>query len=206
MWFLLLLIVKAKFCVAQEIAHIDETPSKILLMFPSSHPIVVHYENSTSYIVDNLFASGFQWIIHFVNHDVLHDFLRPAGESVLNVVALDNQTLFLRYSWTDYNVEQEDVVFFVEDSVTKADGAKPLWKDPTGVLPWTNSIIYILAETQLYYVCYCCGKRSSILQEVTVKQIPILMKTFRICYDFNGTTFKVAYISYKPFFWCEWGL
>lgn len=202
MWVVVLLTIKAQFCVAQFAAQIDTTPSKILLMFPSTQPVVVHYENSTSYIVNTLFTSGFNGIIYFINHDVFRDFLRPSAESVLNAVVLSNHNLFLRYSLRDYNIEQEDVVFFIEESATKPNGMKPLWDDVKETLTWTNSLVYIIERAQLYYCCYCCGKKSGVLQKIVTPDVPYLVKTFRICYDFNGALFKIAYISYEPFFWC----
>lgn len=178
-------------------------PSQILLAFPTSYPVVVHYENSTSYIVDAFFFYRFNWIMYFINHDVFDGFLRPSSASVVNVVALNNQNYFLRYAWSDHNVEQEDVVFFIEESSGKGNGSQALWKDPEPTPPWTNALIYILDEAQLYYSCYCCGKKSGVLKKVAVAQVSDLIKTFRICHDFSGVTLKVGCIPYEPFFWCE---
>lgn len=203
MWIIILLVLKAQLAVTEPVKKTDLTPSQILLMFHYSHPVVVHYENSTSYIVNTLFTQGFNWIIYFVNHDLFRNFLRPNSESVLNVVVLNNQSLFLEYSWIDYNVQQEDVVFFVDETVKKANGSLPVWKYPQGTVTWTNALVYILEESKLYYYCYCCGKKSGMVQEINVTQVAALLKMFRICYDFNGAVFKVAYVPYEPFFRCK---
>lgn len=199
MWIIILLVLIPQLTTTQSV---DTIPSKILLMFPTSRPIVIHYENTTSYIINSIFTQGFNRIIYFVNHNVFDNFLRPNSESVLNVVVLNNQNLFLRYSLTDYNIQQEDVVFFIEENIIKPNGSVALWKSFQQTI-WTNVLIYILKKEELYYCCYCCGKKSKILQKTSLTQLPFLIKTFRICYDFNGVVFKVAYIVYEPFFWCK---
>lgn len=204
MWYIILLLIKSPLSIiAEPVKTIDTTPSRVLLMFPASHHVVVHYENKTSYLVNTIFAEGFEWIVYFVNHDISQDFLRPSSNSVLNLVILDNQMLFLRYSWTDYNVEQEDTVFFIEENLLKPNHTVPIWKASQEMIIWTNALIYILDEGKLFYACYCCGSKSGIAQEINISQVPDLLKTFRICYDFNKMIFNVAYITYEPFFWCK---
>lgn len=203
MWIIILLVLKVQIAVTEPVEELDITPSQILPMFQSSHLVVIHYENSTSYIVNTLFEQGFNWIIYFVNHDVFCNFRRPHSESVLNVVVLNNHSLFVQYSWTNYNVEQEDVVLFVDEKAKKTNGSLPVWKDAQAAITWTNALVYILQENKLYYYCYCCGKKSGMLQEINVTQVPALIKTFRICYDFNERVFNIAYVLYEPFFWCK---
>lgn len=203
MFIIILLLIMKSPTFASPVNLTSITPSQILHMFSSTYPIVVHYENSTSYIVNTLFAKGFQWFVYFVNHDIFRDFRRPNSETILNIVMLNNQYFFLNYSWTDYNVEQEDIVFFIEESISKPNHTLPIWKNHQETIVWTNAFIYVSDENQLYYCCYCCGTKSGMLQRTNITELPLILKKLRICHNFNGRIFKVAYITYKPFFWCR---
>lgn len=196
------------------IERVQEKYIQQFLSFYDDFDLIIHTDNA-SLDAANYFLKCIRDIVKshtFFNYDLndLDHLKRPHHFRFINLVILKNNTKFLNYS-NQFNVNLHDVIIFClrETDYENRNNKKTFYQ--MNSLKYAGNVLFLYFlknNIQIYKKCYYCGNNSMKLKHlqtandelVTIDKYELLPNNFT---DFNGHYFRVAYLNYFPYMFCE---
>lgn len=176
--------------------------------------LIIHTDN-VSLDAANYFLDCIKDLIKsytFFNYDrnVPNNLIRPHHYRFINLVILKNNTRFLNYT-NNFNVNLNDVIIFClsKRDYRNVENNKTFYE--MNSLKYAGNVLFVFFlknQVKIYKKCYYCGNESMKLtyletannETVNIDKWDLLPNNFT---NFNGHYFRVAYLDYFPYMFCE---
>lgn len=196
---ILLLIVERELAIKLLDSHIDDSFRAINIF--ENYDFIIHFDNDTFQSINNLIGVKNPKLL--CNLDENCNMNRTSATKVVNLVYLANPRRFEYFTKEASNVKFEDVViFFIENYglIMKYE----VW-EMSGIDRVGGLFIVDMEMFDYFYVRFLCGSESKKLKKILIRNDVALnlMDYVNNFTNFNGHTFHIGYVPYRPFLWCR---